>query len=602
MTSDAQLAAAYTEETVEAYLLPAASSTRDGITRKNCATCHDPHDAGLRGDGDVFATSANVAGFPVQAEPTAIDGQIRVAYSAQFNLCTACHMVDLDATWDSTAGYNGRGMIRYELSDAYTATMLDGTTETYDRSGVFYHDGASGNGRTMIDTHFAGTVHSVYVNFDASIDPVEVVGYNINPGDAQACTICHDPHAASKMLSLEATPSTTVLYPDVLENNVVKYAQGMGMTHLNYIADAFSRQQNGCTPCHTGRDIVKMTNGAELSALGSPRWNTLGCITCHDLTPANTDPATNAPVLAAVRTYPADYEFTYSSGVVIEDALVEAGVPVDVDGVLTYDLLGDNQVCFECHKGRTAPPADITEPTRVYDVNYLHYSPSFATLVGAESGMYPLYEGKTYNRGSNRGAHNDDSCIDCHEGIHSPYNSTNNAGMATFEPLNLKTDLCTSCHYVSDPAATNYTRSFNVLRARTKVFGDTLFAAIGIEHGTADADALKTRLTARAAGSEMGSNLLARVGAIWKNFMYDDKGGWAHNSIFARQLMFDALEELDTANGNNAYLCQLLANAATAGIPVFQADKTIDTGNANGTLTFGLGQERIDTINGLTCQ
>src|SRR5690606_7086889 len=141
-------------------------------------------------------------------------------------------------------------------------------------SKVFYHEWTSGSGRMFTDTHFAGwvpkeiaVVNNVpYVEEDGA--NVFVRGYNINPGSKNACTSCHDPHAASKMLAAGSDDNT---------NAVVQKAQAMGMTHMNYLADQFSRNQNGCTPCHTGRDYTKLTYGATIADLGSPRWNTLGC-------------------------------------------------------------------------------------------------------------------------------------------------------------------------------------------------------------------------------------------------------------------------------------------------------------------------------------
>jgi hypothetical protein len=45
--------------------------------------------------------------------------------------------------------------------------------------------------------------------------------------------------------------------------------------------------------------------------------------------------------------------------------------------------------------------------------------------------------------------------------------------------------------------------------------------------------------------------------------MYDDKAGWAHNSILARQIMYDAIEDL-----NPAKLADLRTKAGEYNVPV----------------------------------
>ena len=575
---------------------------------KTCATCHDPHSGEIRGIGDLTEVLGSSATATGPAE--------RVVFSAQYNLCTSCHQVNLDYEFVDDIGYNSGGMFVYQLSDAY----LHANDPYGDPSNVGYHSN-SYQDRSFFDTHFNGLISKDLYYYDISDkkdrngfsgvekarrdrngnlivtndmteaiamleayyqeyldapDDIQVNGYGVNPGSPYACSSCHDVHSANK---IEGTADLIkadadgvvghVLMAEPRMQQAVAYGEGVGMTHGNYISDAFSRERIGCTPCHTGKEFVSLTVGGEPE---SARWNSVGCISCHDMVD------TAGVVLTEARTFPVDYEFAFNSGdVVAED-------------------LGDNQVCFECHKGRNAYKSDSTT---VYGTNYLHYSPSFATLLGPE-GMYPSYDDKDYTRDWEGHYHAvsgyPTTCTGCHN-IHeeyAPYSSFSQAqyGREEFDSV-LTTNLCGSCHYVTDPSATNFQRSFNVLKGRTQVFADTLFATIiselsevvasnndaaiiiqgvngvnvtlsadeidsytnvfGSSYATATTDdaiekRLKTYITGSprdVTGSRMVDNTLAKAGAVWKNFVYDDKGGWAHNSILARQLMYDAIVSLD---------------------------------------------------------
>lgn len=605
-TTTVGLDAIYTEDSIAAYSLPVGSETIVGVTKKNCATCHDSHNTALRGDGDVPATSANVAGFPEQANPAEIDREVRVAYSAEFSLCTACHMVDLKATWDDTAGYGTttpRGMIRYELSDKYSAAnLIDASTGTFDLVELenagrnvfdlgFYHDGASGNGRTFVDTHFGGTIMSHLVKFDGLANDIVIDGYNINPGYESACTICHDPHTGGKMLSVAEGQG------DNITNKAIGYAEELGTFHTNYLGDAFSRNQTtaNCMPCHTGTDFVKLTVGATLPYTTASRWNVVGCRSCHDLAVANDAPGTNnAAAFAEVRSFPAAYEFAFNSGVAVAEA-----------------DLGANRVCFECHKGRTAgltqaefeaqvdantyevtsgDAAGTYNGTTNYQIAYLHYAPSMAILFGDVSKMVPTYPGKTY---AGRFTHYDGvkfGCVDCHnvhstEGNHAAESKMTNPDFT-----------CNGCHQSG--------ASFSVasLQDRTEAYSDRLLdtvldameaaynaGTITTANGFQDTlvnklnELFNTSLTVEQQRgvlmtyieqrvSPFPNAAIAKAANVWKIFTYEDGaphgpthhghgGAWAHNSRFARQVMYDAIEDL-----GGSLLGLGVANPANAGV------------------------------------
>jgi hypothetical protein len=119
-----------------------------------CRTCHEGHTGVLR------------------AEPTLAQeaGRELVKYSRQFNLCTACHQVFLEAEFDPAR-------------EAYIYFL--------DTSGIPFHGELDDQGRprpgaqVIWDTHFATR--------DGSI-----LGYGLNPAAPRACISCHDPHGATK--------------------------------------------------------------------------------------------------------------------------------------------------------------------------------------------------------------------------------------------------------------------------------------------------------------------------------------------------------------------------------------------------------------------
>ncbi|PKN12853.1 MAG: hypothetical protein CVU69_05680 [Deltaproteobacteria bacterium HGW-Deltaproteobacteria-4] len=549
ITTNAELATSYTAANIDVYALPVGSSTIAGVNRKQCSTCHSEHDFGLRGAGDEVATGL----LPSNGATFAVD-TTRTVYSAEFNLCTACHMVDLTATFVPEEGYGGRGMFTYELSEKYSsANLMPAGATTFDLTKApFYHDGVSGSGRTFVDTHFSGTIMQHLTKFDGSTTDIELVGYNINAGSANACTICHDPHTAGKMLDVGA--GTTVAVDDN-NNKAISFAQGLGDFHTDYLADPFSRVQTGCTPCHTGSAFPRLANGATVAELGSAPWSVIGCRSCHDVAQPNAAPgANNAAAFEAVREFPAGYEYKFNN---------------TNAAVVTAAELGNSAICFECHKGRTAGVLPATDPaagTTNYAISYLHYAPSMAILFGNDSKMALTYPNKTY---AGRMTHFDGTtkfnCTDCHN-VH------------TGKDVMYDSTSCNTCH---NAGSANLSK--DALAHRTELFSiqllDTIMAAMVAADGQVGLNATcQTKITAlkgtypnvnfATANEELMSYIaerqayfpsraIAHAVATWKIFTYEDGpehglthghgGSWAHNSKFARQLMYDAIESLNPA-------------------------------------------------------
>ena len=505
----------------------------DESAMKRCTTCHDAHSGAVRGLGDQTAVDLGLT----EPGETATGPENRTVFSTEFNLCTACHQVNLNVEWVEDIGYGDGGMFVYTLADVYAQATADerGRSNELD---LDYHahraDGTPAFSRTMSTTHFAGELSAFFGDLAGVVN-----GYGVNPGSPNACTACHDPHSNNKFEGEMASA----------------FAEGIGMTHGNYISDAFSRERTGCTPCHTGRELPKLTYSNNLAQglerIGSPRWNVLGCVSCHDMAVGEEDDLTLA------REFRAGYEFAFNSGEV---------VPVEE--------LGRNQVCFECHKGRT-PGVDVSSlpegPTNHFNISYLHYSPIFATYYGDESGMVATYEGilegVTYRGkstthsanpandvggGFTYGVEGGATCLDCHD-VHT--NSIRESNP------NIRNGItCVTCHgedwnqraakgnvtaladllidVVYDELMATVNAGFN---ANLTAFLDALHAELDEVVGK---DMVKSRIKERTIAGGWPTRELAHAVTTWKVFYYEDRASWAHNRNFAYQMFRDAIESL----------------------------------------------------------
>ena len=198
--------------------------------------------------------------------------------------------------------------------------------------------------------------------------------------------------------------------------------------------------------------------------------------------------------------------------------------------------------------------------TRAYDVSYLHYASSMAILFGDESGMLPGYAGKTYggkfvHGGGAINGVTEFGCVDCHN-VH----DTNGNDVAG-DMMMTHAD-CASCHQAGafgdatvlmqrtvDYGAALRDTVIDVWNTRNQDTNDPLFGQVDL-----DATLFHDKMAGRNAASEMYHNDLAVATAIYRVFNYDDGsphgtehghgGSWAHNSVVARQMQYDAIEDL----------------------------------------------------------
>ena len=566
------------------------------LSKKTCATCHEPHTGALRGPEPETQEVTLASGLKWE----------RQVYSKEFQLCTSCHQVSLDVSFNPNAGDSNAGAFDDALSGVYAKSADN--PDPYTNKGIGYHTNSHLN-RSFVDTHFTGELYkklyyydvylgyvkagdlpgdnfvdvlyaalnrqrtervtpdgpdydrlvAFYEEYLASPDNVEIKGFSVNPGSDNACSACHDVHSANKLVVPAASP-----YPYAMnfEENIataIAYGEGVAQNHADYTGNAFSRNVSntngdmygsaGCTPCHTGRDFVKVTKGAAFADLGAAQWNVVACVSCHDMT-------ASGAISDNVRTLPAGYEFAFNSEEVIDVA-----------------LLGTNQVCFECHKGRT-PGVDVAAltagPTNHYDISYLHYSPTFATHYGTDSGMVAEYAGKDYRGkstthsanpandtggGLTYGVEGGASCVDCHD-VHT--------GIKESSPNIRNGTTCVTCHgadwtlratkgRVSDLASLLIDVVYDELMVTTNTgFNANLTAFLTALQSEADPsvakETIKSRIKERTIAGGWPTKELAHAVTTWKVFYYEDKASWAHNRNYTYQMLHDAIESIGDVN------------------------------------------------------
>jgi hypothetical protein len=424
-----------------------------------CRTCHDGHSGELR----LEATLDQETGATI--------------FSREFNLCTSCHQVFLTASFDAESG-----TFNYQLDpEIYDSTIGPSNPA------LNFHHPRSGSpvareDNIITDTHFAAVD-------DGSGNPV--VGYNIEAGDERACTICHDPHGASKFAQAEAPTIAT---------------QWGGSGHGDYQDAPFTADltQPVCFRCHSGTEFADYLEGVDVAALDpSEGARVIGCVACHDLQARDAGDALALGPLRRVE------EVTFPSGVVVS-------------------LEPASNICMECHQGRSSTP---TVDSRIAAGNLsfsnIHYYAAAATLFGTEvQGGYE-YPGRSY-RGRNAFA--------IHAGLGVPRltncNGCHLRGENDHTFLPLLSD-CALCHPVEGFRSMAGSPAFN--HEQIELLKDqllTLLIASGVE--PLDHFPYFQNITTE-------NQLKAAY-----NWQVADKdpGGYIHNGIYIRQLLHDSIIDM----------------------------------------------------------
>jgi len=504
------------------------------VTSVQCRTCHDPHNGKLRTPAteDSFRLFGGTRVHPV-------------IYSEQFNLCTSCHQVRLIPTrvlTDPGTADEAFSHFTYQLDE--TATPYHGTV------GDPLAAGADDDPDRLIwDTHFANTTHGI-------------IGYNINAAQEDACTQCHDPHAASK-------------FEQVFASGIAEEWGNTPGFHGDYSSEAFG---HGCTPCHSPEGLIELTVGGTV-AVASVEPTPIACITCHDLQAIDVDDIdgdsnTTEITLGYLR------EFVDADGNPVTEVTFPSGKIIDLGA---DDA--ENKICMTCHSGRNGGNSVDTEIASedlngdgladdgAYNFQNIHYRAAGASLFGNMAGGGYEFAGKSYASKFEHVSSND-LCVECHN-VHSGELYLTDPG---FGPLG-----CDNCHNVADTG--NY--ATDVLAVRDIRMNGSLEDYDGDGNATEgiyyEVQGLKADLLAAITGSGatftpnypyFGSlSHAAQLQAAYNYQVVDkDPGSYAHNGDYIIQLLYDSLEAMSVAFPGlgidmNAYVREDSGHFASDGEP-----------------------------------
>jgi hypothetical protein len=286
--------------------------------------------------------------------------------------------------------------------------------------------------------------------------------------------------------------------------------------------DDDGRVSSSCSTCHSSEGLPFLL--AEGVSVSQPVTNGFMCSTCHDAIPEYT------------RYDVGPVEFP--SG-----AVIDSYDPSKQDEV-------DSQLCLTCHQGRAAGVTVATavegvEPDTVMPgsrfIN-VHYFAAGATRYGAEAGGAYEYAGKAY-KGFFKHTSSRRSCVECH----GPHMGT------------VAVQGCTMCHRDIETTTD--------IRSSSKDYdgdGDTDEGVVGeIETMTAallavmevysvevvgelivyDAHQYPYFMKASGGRYDVFTPRLLE-GAYNYQFVVKDPGGFAHNSGYVMQVLFDSIEDL----------------------------------------------------------
>jgi hypothetical protein len=444
------------------------------VSPVQCRTCHDPHATQLR----TVDTFRNVGTFAAPDN--------RIVFSAQFTLCTSCHQAFLTANFDADSG-----TFHYELDQAIYGMGAGAPDPTQ----LQFHHPASGSAapsidRIITDTHFSAVD-------DGSGNPV--AGYNINAADAHACTLCHDPHGATKF---DPQAEAQAIAEQWAVSGHATY-QGAPFT------TTFGPGREVCMKCHSGTEYVRFIHGVPDDQLQAGEQRVIACVSCHDLSARD-----------------AGGNFDLGPLRLVEEVPFPSGAVRSLDG-------GSN-LCMVCHQGRAS---GLTVAERIAAGNLafvnIHDYAAAATFFGSEVQSGFEYPGRSY-RGmntfpghlANLGPGQLTVCSSCHL-------DRGNADHTFIPPLTTCSTGAAACH--SGVEFTDLSGSPVVNKTQIDAMKDQLLALL-IAGGVERIDGFPYFRNITTPNQLQGAY----------NWQVADKDpcGYIHNGIYMRQLLFDSIEDL----------------------------------------------------------
>lgn len=534
-----------------------------------CVTCHVTHKTDA-----LRAVNTFVGGAVVPWQPSTTVGATEASTNDQFNLCTSCHNYTKP---DGTIFGSG--------------TVASGTAPYYHNT-VWYR--------------ILGTTH-----YDNPATPAVIEGYALRtngPNNSDPCFDCHGHESKTgtrpgrpasihtdwaksahggTILSTKITAAAGQTDRTVEEVDAVMAAGATDSDAPGWIHyDWDSAGRASCQRCHTATGAANYMNNPtgyvssnnNFAHLQAGQNEVMYCWGCHSN--AGTGELRNPGAI------------TENYAAVINAGTGTTGTAVSV----TYPDIAGSNVCMTCHLGREVGDniKTITDADGVLGFVNSHYLSAGGQLFGTTGYEYDgvSYANPSYfahdkiGSAAAAGTGSNGPCAGCHmttPNSHSFSNVTkDNAGAITA----LTSTACVTCHDGTHGTA------LTAGSAAAATFLET-----EKEHYHAALDALDAALQAKgiyffnahpyfyqAANGAGGAytNWAGPYGfANWKNVMgaafnynllHHDPGGYAHNRIYSKRLIFDAIDFIDngvldgviTVTGDAA--TYLDGNAATAGV------------------------------------
>ena len=562
---------------------PAIAVGHIGIVDTFTATCYGCHDHSLAASG-ANLTCSSCHGNPPTTKTLGVS-----TYTHVSSTCSDCHSVP--PTTDATATHRD-GTIEiltnanacsvchsYPPATSSHATAVGGTSPNCATCHIYTGFNAA--------THNNGTVD--YANMSCTSchgnpPTVLTVAFSGKTGQHPAntnCAMCHG--------YLPADSSKTGLH----RNGTVNINFPAGAPHFNnvttgaaYPASYVTSKVTSCANCHNS-NANNATIRAEWASTGhaattnvpfaSREFKTSStCVRCHTTTGFIAYSSAN---MIAAWGSAADKSKEVITCVACHSDVAAGTVrtmvpnkPYSSDLTFTNANVGTSNVCMDCHGGRntgTAAIAALGNGTVVASNYGTHYLPAGGILQG-QVGFN--FAGRTYtafanNAHSNVGMLNSNStgtngpCVTCHMSAtdkhkFSPVTTDANGAITT-----ITTNVCSSCHAATLPAATLDTKRVafnNAVEVLRIVLADKGFI------WTPATDNFNSGAKTFNTFDQNGKNILGAA-HNYKLFI-KEAGAYTHNPEYAKQLLADSVEAVVTGGAvTGADISSYLSELVRAG-------------------------------------
>jgi hypothetical protein len=461
------------------------------------------------------------------------------AVSAQFNTCTDCHELTADGIHKASAAHR------------FSGTPPNTEPDT-------------NNSNIITDTHFA-TAGDFSGAGNANLNTI--TGYAMNFGSETVCTDCHNPHKDIKIHREWAKSA----HADFLSGAWAHYNWTCDITNCGAFGD-----RGSCQRCHTTTGYAAYANALETGNTALAEGIRTGT------SPQVTFSATFKPEMLKCNGCHKDNKGTLRNpGAITANYDFISGANTFAKASHTYPDVSFSNVCMACHTGREsgktiknlntgqAGTSTVDFGNRSFiNSHYLTAGGTVFTATGYE------FDGRTYE---NLAAYKHDKigtaaahgtgtrgpCIGCH------MSRPNGNGDHLFLPVShdaagnitgIASEVCMECHGPSPTVIlelvkaqkAQYTEALEALKAQLAVRGynwtsgypyfantNWLTQSGPAPFPTPDTDPSGATSGKHNLGSAFNFNLLEH-----------DPGGYVHNRIYVKRLIYDSIDWLDDNSMN----------------------------------------------------